>query len=237
MPFVTEALWAALPRSVEDPELLIVARWPSAAGQPAAVRDEGLEGGVGQVLDLVRAIRNARATAGVPASAWLPLDVFAPATLESTYAALAPAVERLARARPLTRAPERAALDLAPAGSLGIVAGDIEARLHAAAETSDADREQNREGAGAGQRGARIDPCASRRPDVPRASARSDRRWGADPRGGARRVAARSPAEVPRLSGLVEAGVVYQVYPRSFADSNGGRARRSGRDHRAPRPP
>ena len=142
MPFVTEALWAALPHEADDPELLIVACWPSAAGKPSAARDEGLEQGVGQVLDLVRAVRNARATAAVPASAWLPLDVVVPAALQDTYAALAPAVERLARARPLTRAPKRAALDRAPAGSLGIVAGDIEARLHAAAETSDADRER-----------------------------------------------------------------------------------------------
>jgi valyl-tRNA synthetase len=84
MPFVTEALWAALPHGADDPELLIVARWPSAAGQAPAPRDEGLEHGVGQVLDLVRAVRNARATAGVPASAWLPLDVLVPATLEET---------------------------------------------------------------------------------------------------------------------------------------------------------
>ena len=30
MPFVTEALWAALPHRATDPELLIVARWPGA---------------------------------------------------------------------------------------------------------------------------------------------------------------------------------------------------------------
>ncbi len=29
MPFVTEALWAALPHRASDPELLIVARWPA----------------------------------------------------------------------------------------------------------------------------------------------------------------------------------------------------------------
>ncbi len=30
MPFVTEALWAAIPHRATDPELLIVARWPAA---------------------------------------------------------------------------------------------------------------------------------------------------------------------------------------------------------------
>ena len=28
MPFVTEALWAAIPHRTDDPDLLIVARWP-----------------------------------------------------------------------------------------------------------------------------------------------------------------------------------------------------------------
>ncbi len=36
MPFVTEALWAAIPHRAGDPELLIVARWPG-----AGERDDG----------------------------------------------------------------------------------------------------------------------------------------------------------------------------------------------------
>jgi valyl-tRNA synthetase len=42
--------------------------------------------------------------------------------------------------RPLTRVADRAALDAAPAGALGIVAGEIDARLHADAARGDADR-------------------------------------------------------------------------------------------------
>jgi valyl-tRNA synthetase len=139
MPFVTEALWDALPRAADDAELLIVADWPAAADASPA-RDESLERAVAQVLDFVRAVRNARATAGTPASAWLPLEALVPVALAPTFEALAPAIARLARARPLTRAADREALDRAPAGSLGIVAGEIDARLHVAAEASAADR-------------------------------------------------------------------------------------------------
>src|SRR5205823_5124045 len=60
MPFVTEALWAVLPHTADDPELLMVARWPQAS-QLVAARDAAIERNVGQVLELIRAIRNARA--------------------------------------------------------------------------------------------------------------------------------------------------------------------------------
>ena len=51
MPFVTEALWGALPHAADDPELLIVARWPAAR----ATRDERARGRAStQVIELVR---------------------------------------------------------------------------------------------------------------------------------------------------------------------------------------
>ena len=58
MPFVTEALWAAIPHRASDPDLLIVARWP-AHGQ----RDLAAEAEVGALIGLVGDLRNARATA------------------------------------------------------------------------------------------------------------------------------------------------------------------------------
>jgi valyl-tRNA synthetase len=58
MPFVTERLWSALPHRAADPSLLIVARWPI-----PGVRDEAVEDQVAAVIDLIRAIRNARAEA------------------------------------------------------------------------------------------------------------------------------------------------------------------------------
>ena len=98
MPFVTEALWAALPHRTSDPELLIVARWPA-----AGVRDTSAEAEVAAIKDLVTEIRNARAAAKVPAGDWLATHVYVPPHLGSTFEGLKPAIERLARARPLAR--------------------------------------------------------------------------------------------------------------------------------------
>ncbi len=64
MPFVTEALWAAIPHRAGDPDLLIVARWPAAGERDLAVETE-----VGTLVDLVTEIRNARTTAKLPAGA------------------------------------------------------------------------------------------------------------------------------------------------------------------------
>jgi valyl-tRNA synthetase len=95
MPFVTEALWAALPHRASDPQLLIVARWPG-----VGERDLAGEGEVGTLIDLVTEIRNARAQAKLPAADWLETLVYLPTALGPTFEALRPAVERLARARP-----------------------------------------------------------------------------------------------------------------------------------------
>ncbi|HEV8490564.1 MAG TPA: valine--tRNA ligase [Candidatus Limnocylindrales bacterium] len=123
MPFVTEALWATIPHREDDPDLLIVARWPQPAG-----RDPGLELEVGAIVELVRGIRNARAEARVEPAARLPVDVAVPARLAATFGALAPAVERLARARPLRTHPTAATLhDRAGSDGLAVIAGDLEA--------------------------------------------------------------------------------------------------------------
>ena len=91
MPFVTEALWAALPHRATDPDLLIVARWPG-----VGERDETAEAEIGALIDLVTEIRNARASAKLPAADWLETFVFVPTGLGSSFEALRPAVERLA---------------------------------------------------------------------------------------------------------------------------------------------
>jgi valyl-tRNA synthetase len=122
MPFVTEALWAALPHGEGDPELLVVAAWPS-PGEP----EEGLERAVGATLDLVRGIRNARAEAGVEASTWLAVDVAVPADLAEVVDALGPAIGRFARARPLTLHRSHEALVASGAAGLAVVVGPFEA--------------------------------------------------------------------------------------------------------------
>ncbi|HYH93520.1 MAG TPA: valine--tRNA ligase, partial [Candidatus Saccharimonadales bacterium] len=131
MPFVTEALWAALPHRASDPGLLIVARWPAPGPRDAAVEAE-----VEAVLELIRGLRNARAEAHLPPSAWLATEVSVPAALGTTFEALRPAVERLARARPLDRRLTREALGgddaSARSGALAVIAGELEALVHPA---------------------------------------------------------------------------------------------------------
>jgi valyl-tRNA synthetase len=132
MPFVTEELWAAMPHRPEDPDLLIVADWPAAGASDAVV-----EGELDVLIDLVRAVRNARAEAGIEAAAWLAVDVVAPPGLAPTFDALAPALSRLARARPLTRHASgeafAATASTSPGGAaaagLSVVVGELEARI------------------------------------------------------------------------------------------------------------
>jgi valyl-tRNA synthetase len=141
MPFVTEALWAALPHASEDAPLLITSRWPT-----PGTRDEALEGEVADVLELVSAIRNARAEASVAAAAWLPGTLTVPEGRLAGIRALAPAIERLARIRPLaieTAETGPAPAASIPAGILGVVAGRLMARLDRgdrAAESVDRER-------------------------------------------------------------------------------------------------
>jgi valyl-tRNA synthetase len=137
MPFITERLWAALPHGAGDPELLIVADWPT-----AGPRDETAEAEVGALVDLVRAVRNARADARLEPAAWLPLDVFVEPQLVASLEALRPAVQRLAHARPLRRHETRAAL-LAATTGLAVIAGPAEAIVGTGAAdpaAADADR-------------------------------------------------------------------------------------------------
>ena len=136
MPFVTEALWAAIPHRASDPDLLIVARWP-APGE----RDRVTEAEVTSLIDLVGDLRNARATAKLPAGEWLAMRVHVPAGLGPTFEALRPALERLARARPLLRELTPEALDATRApGDLTVIAaaGEIQATIRPARLDDDA---------------------------------------------------------------------------------------------------
>jgi len=133
MPFVTEALWAEMPRAAGDPDLLIVAAWPAAPQVDARA-----EADVGALLELVRALRNARSEAKLDPSAWLAVEVALPPGLGPTFDALAPALERLAHARPLTRVADTGALRSGAAGGLAVLAGPIEALIRPAAPDREA---------------------------------------------------------------------------------------------------
>ncbi|HYL41203.1 MAG TPA: valine--tRNA ligase, partial [Candidatus Binatus sp.] len=137
MPYVTEALWSALPHAVDDPELVIVARWPT-----AGARDPEAEASVGSILELVTAIRNARAEAGIDPGAWLGGELGAPTSLTGAVRALRPAIERLARLRPLSIR-EAGAAPTAPGDALVVVAGSLEA-IVARPATADGGRDRER---------------------------------------------------------------------------------------------
>ncbi len=124
MPFITERLWAALPHRATDPGLLIVATWPGVGEQDAAA-----EAQVGALVELVRGVRNARADAKLEPAAWLPLDVYVEPELGPALEALRPALERLARAKPLRRHLTREDLHgtAGAAGGLSVIAGPAEA--------------------------------------------------------------------------------------------------------------
>ena len=74
-------------------------------------------------------MRNARADAKLEPGAWLPLDVFVEPELGAALEALRPALERLARARPLRRHLTREDLHgtAGAAGGLAVIAGPAEA--------------------------------------------------------------------------------------------------------------
>ncbi len=123
MPFVTEELWGALPHATDDPDLLIVAEWPAQADQ-----DPVIEAELGAVIQMVGGIRNARAEAGIPASAWLPVHVGGSLVFEPTFATLLPAIARMTRGRPVVPTARIDLDDAAPDG-LVVIAGDLEARI------------------------------------------------------------------------------------------------------------
>jgi hypothetical protein len=87
----------ALPHRATDPDLLIVARWPG-----AGERDHSAEAEVDTVIALITEIRDARATAKLPAAEWLETRVAVPVALGPTFEG-APNGGRTARPRTPTR--------------------------------------------------------------------------------------------------------------------------------------
>jgi valyl-tRNA synthetase len=129
MPFVTEAIWGHLPHEAGDPELLIVADWPTAERE-AALADAATGAAVEALLELVSATRNARAEAGLDASTWLEADLVLPDHLvRETWAALAEPLGRLARLRPVRWHARAADLPASTAGGLAVITPAGEAHI------------------------------------------------------------------------------------------------------------
>jgi len=125
MPFVTEALWSAIPHRGADPDLLTVAGWPE-----AGERDPAIEARLDTLFETITAVRNARATARIDATSWLETHLALGDDDLRLFAELAPAIGRLARARPLEL--HRRGTELPrPPGCLEIVlpGGSVEATV------------------------------------------------------------------------------------------------------------
>lgn len=134
-PFITEGIWEVLPRGGGEGRLLATASWPERPSDGTRPEHNAID----QWLDLVREVRAARTTAKIPAGAWMPFTVSASAALAASGERMRPAIERLARVRPMT------IVDALPAGEGGllVVSNALSGRLippHADAATVDADR-------------------------------------------------------------------------------------------------
>ncbi|MFW6136325.1 MAG: class I tRNA ligase family protein, partial [Chloroflexota bacterium] len=75
MPFVTEAIWQALPGETKEGEALIVAPWPEADG---ALLDDEAEESMALLMDLIRGIRNRRAEYRVTPGKRIPAMIASP---------------------------------------------------------------------------------------------------------------------------------------------------------------
>jgi valyl-tRNA synthetase len=75
MPFVTEAIWQALPDETKQGEALIVARWPES---DVALLDGEAEKNMVLLMDLIRGIRNRRAEYRVTPGKPIPAMIVAP---------------------------------------------------------------------------------------------------------------------------------------------------------------
>ncbi len=140
MPHVTEAAWERLPHRSGDPELLIVADWPTANDVTLSV-DTRLAAGTATLIEFVSALRAARAESDIPAGDWLPARIWlSDAAARAAYEPLEPALARLARVRP-ELVEQRADLD-AGEGSLAVVSAAGEGRMMRA--TGDRERERQR---------------------------------------------------------------------------------------------
>ncbi|MFX0100732.1 MAG: valine--tRNA ligase [Candidatus Hodarchaeota archaeon] len=70
MPYLTEALWQALPDSIKDGPALIVAKWPEVN---ESMIDDEIDKGFTTSIDLIKEIRSARVDFNVPVGSKIPL--------------------------------------------------------------------------------------------------------------------------------------------------------------------
>ncbi|MCK4368997.1 MAG: valine--tRNA ligase [Dehalococcoidales bacterium] len=102
MPFVTEELWQNLKRRLPSDwqklESIMLAAYPEADEKAA---DPTAERVMGAVIEIIHSIRNARAQYRVDSTRWIEAQVYA-GELTPAIVPYSPAIQTLARARPVT---------------------------------------------------------------------------------------------------------------------------------------
>ncbi len=101
MPFVTEELWQNLKRSLpadwQEAESIIIADYPEADNKAI---DREAERVMETMIEIVRAIRNARAHHGVESNRWIEAQIFA-GKLTTSIVPYTETIQTLTRARPV----------------------------------------------------------------------------------------------------------------------------------------
>ena len=164
------------PSLPDDPDLLIVARWPDLAAGDIA--DAATAEGVGDLLELITGIRNARTDAGIEAGTWLAATVSArTGALRDAIVGLDEAVARLARVR-VAIADEPIVLEQVP-NAIAVVTDAAEARLAATEGDRERDRARVERELTESIAASRGSPGAPGRPTVHGACSGRRRGWGA----------------------------------------------------------
>jgi valyl-tRNA synthetase len=139
MPFLTEELWQALPKSGETAESIMVAPYPEADAEWLAASGGAAE--MERVIDVVRAIRNLRADLNVPPKARPTVEIFPQKEAAAVLAPSADVIRHLAGLGEVTFPAARST------NAVTAVAGDFEILLvvagliDPAAESERLDRE------------------------------------------------------------------------------------------------
>ena len=121
MPFITEEIYAGLPKGEDAPKMLIIAPWPD-ANELASYVDDAAELSTDIVCGIVGAVRSARSRYGVSPKTELDVVVKAPADKVDIIEQQLPLIQSLAKAASLAVASDAAK----PAESAVGLVSDIE---------------------------------------------------------------------------------------------------------------
>ncbi|MGD1120045.1 MAG: valine--tRNA ligase [Dehalococcoidales bacterium] len=101
MPFITEELWQHLKKHIQglEGESIMIAPYPAA---DEAAFDPAAEAELESIMEIIRAIRNARAQYKVESARWIAANIYTPEAELAAVSRYTEAVKSLARANPVT---------------------------------------------------------------------------------------------------------------------------------------